>query len=205
MWISNNVFTIYEPKKRTIVSQSMQDKIINHLVARHILYPALLPCLINTNVASRKNLGTKKGLEFVNKFHRICKIRYGHYYILKCDISKFFASIDHEILKKKILRRIKEKDSIKILFDIIDSYSPGIGIGSMTNQVFAIFYLHDLDTFIKETLGIKYFLRYQDDFLLMHPSKEYLKYCLEEIKKFNAPARPHGTELGPKYILLYFT
>ena len=54
----------------------------------------------------------------------------------------------------------------------------------MTNQVFATFYLHDLDTFIKETLSIKYFLRYQDDFLLMHPSKEYLKYCLEEIKKF---------------------
>ena len=55
---------------------------------------------------------------------------------------------------------------IKIIFDIIDSYSPGLGIGSMTNQVLAIFYLNDLDHFIKEFLKIKYFLRYQDDFLL---------------------------------------
>ena len=77
----------------------MQDKIINHLVARHILYPSILTCLLNTNVASRKNLGTQKGLEYANKFYKICKINYGNYYILKCDISKFFASIDHEILK----------------------------------------------------------------------------------------------------------
>lgn len=119
-----NIFTIYEPKKRIIVSQSMQDKIINHLVARHILYPAILPCLLDVNVASRKNLGTKQGLYLANKFHRICKIKYGTYYILKCDISKFFASIDHEILKEKVSNKIKEKDSLKIIYDIIDSYNP---------------------------------------------------------------------------------
>ena len=86
--------------------------------------------------------------------------------------------------KSKILRRIKDKDALKIIFDIIDSYSPGLGIGSMTSQVLAIFYLNDLDHFIKETLKIKYYVRYQDDFLLFHPSKDYLKYCLKEIKLF---------------------
>jgi len=63
-----NVFTIYEPKERRIVSQNMQDKVVNHLVARYILYPALLPCLIDSNVASRKNMGTNKGLLYFKDF-----------------------------------------------------------------------------------------------------------------------------------------
>ena len=116
-----NEFTIYEPKERHIVSQNIHDKIINHLVARHILYPAILPCLLDINVASRKDMGTSKGLEYAKKFHSICKQKYKTYYILKCDISKFFASIDHDILKAKIQRRIKDKDALKIVFDIIDS------------------------------------------------------------------------------------
>lgn len=92
-----NVFTIYEPKERRIVSQNMEDKIVNHLVSRYILYPAIIPCLLDVNVASRKNLGTRAGLFLTAKYHRICKINYGKYYILKCDISKFFASIDHDV------------------------------------------------------------------------------------------------------------
>lgn len=63
-----NVFTIYEPKGRRIVSQNMQDKVVNHLVARYILYPALLPCLIDSNVASRKSMGTSKGLSYFKDF-----------------------------------------------------------------------------------------------------------------------------------------
>ena len=177
-------FIIYEPKKRLIVNQGIEDKIVNHLVARFILYPAILPCLLDVNVASRKNMGTSFGLKIAQEYHRKCKIKYKNYYILKCDISKFFASIDKEILKSKILRRIKDKDSLKIVFDIINSNDKGLSIGLMTNQILAIFYLNDMDHFIKEDLKIKYYVRYQDDFLLFHPSKEYLKYCLSEIKKF---------------------
>lgn len=179
-----NIFTIYEPKERTIISQNMTDKIINHLVTRQILYPAILPCLIDTNVASRKNMGTKKGLEYYSKFFRNCKIKYESFYILKCDISKYFSSIDHDILKIKIRRKIKEKDSLKIIEDIIDSYETGLGIGNMTSQCLAIFYLNDMDHFIKEKLKIQYYVRYQDDFLLFHESKNYLRYCLNELKKF---------------------
>ena len=181
-----NMFTIYEPKERKIVSQNVQDKIINHLVARFILYPAILPCLLDVNVASRKNMGTSKGLELASNFHRICKIKYNSYYILKCDISKFFASINHDILKQKLLKRIKDKDALKIVFDIIDSNLQGLYIGSMTSQILAIFYLNDLDHFIKETLKIKYYVRYQDDFLLFHKDKNYLKNCLAQIQQFLA-------------------
>lgn len=116
-----NSFIIYEPKERLIVSQSIEDKIVNHLVARYILYPAILPCLLDVNVASRKNMGTSKGLEFEKKYIKACKQKYGTYYILKCDISKFFSSINHDRLKQKLLRRIKDKDALKIVFDIIDN------------------------------------------------------------------------------------
>lgn len=75
-----NKFIIYEPKERLIVSQNIQDKIVNHLVARHILYPAILPCLLDVNVASRKNMGTSKGLEISNKSYEF-------------DLIRFFSSI----------------------------------------------------------------------------------------------------------------
>lgn len=179
-----NVFTIYEPKERRIVSQGLQDKIINHLVSRYILYPAILPCLIPSNVASIEGKGTKSGLYYKKEFERKCKIKYGTYYILKCDISKFFASIDKELLKKKIERKIKDKEALEIVNKIIDSEEQGLGIGNMTSQVLAVFYLNDLDHYVKECLHIKYYVRYQDDFLLFHESKEYLKQCLERIKEF---------------------
>ena len=163
----------------------MQDKVINHLISRYILYPAILPCLLDVNVASRKNLGTHKGLELHKNFHKLCQIKYQkNYYILKCDISKFFASIDHDILKEKLKRRIKDKEALDIIFKVIDSDSNGLSIGNMTSQVLAIFYLNDMDHFIKEVLKIKYYVRYQDDFLLFHPSKKYLKYCLEQLNTF---------------------
>lgn len=179
-----NVFTIYEPKMRRIISQSMEDKIVNHLVSRYILYPAILPCLIDVNVASRKGMGTKKGIELALEYHRKCKVKYKKYYILKCDISKFFASIDKDILKEKLKKKIKDKKALKIVFDIIDSEDNGLGIGNMTSQVLAIFYLNDMDHYIKEKLKIKYYVRYQDDFLLFHESKEYLRICLKGIEEF---------------------
>lgn len=128
--------------------------------------------------------GTSAGLKAAREFHRICKVKYGKYYILKCDISKFFASINTDRLKEKLKRKIKDKEALKIVFDIIDSEPGGLGIGNMTSQVFAIFYLNDMDHYIKEKLKIKYYVRYQDDFLLFHESKDYLKYCFEKIKEF---------------------
>ena len=177
-------FVIYEPKKRDVVSQRMFDKVVNHLVARYILLPSLESCLINTNVASRLNKGTTAGLEYYFKFRKTCEKKYGKYYILKCDVKKFFASINHDVLKEKLKRKIKDKDALKIVFDIIDNDEKGLSIGNMTSQILAIFYLNDFDHFVKEELKIKYYVRYQDDFLLLHPSKEYLKKCLEKIRFF---------------------
>ena len=162
----------------------MFDKTINHLVARQILMPSIIPCLIDQNVASRKEMGTSKGLEYYYKYRNICSCLYKDYYILKCDIKGYFYSINHEILKRKLEKKIKDRDALNIVFDIIDSEEYGIPIGNMTSQILAIFYLNDMDHFIKEKLKIKYYVRYQDDFILFHQSKEYLKQCLEEIRIF---------------------
>lgn len=179
-----NKFIIKEPKIREIVSQNVVDKIINHLFTRYVLYPAILPCLLDVNVASRLGMGTSEGLKIAQEYYRKCKVKYGVFYILKGDISKFFASINHDILKKKVRRRIKDKRALKMNDSIIDSNNPGLFIGAMSSQLYAIFYLNDFDHFVKEELNIKYYIRYQDDFLLFHESKEYLKYCYEQIKIF---------------------
>ncbi|MBR3660681.1 MAG: RNA-directed DNA polymerase [Bacilli bacterium] len=178
-----NVFYIYDPKKRRIVSQNMYDKLVNHLVSRYILYPSILPCLINENCASRPNKGVKYALDLYYKYRRILYNNYNSYYILKCDIKDYFGSINIDILKEKIERRIKDKDSLLIINKILDSDNK-LSIGFMTSQILGIFYLNDLDHYIKENLHIKYYVRYQDDFLLMHQDKEYLKYCLNKIKEF---------------------
>ena len=175
--------TIYEPKKRIIVVQDIYDKVINHLVSRKILIPYLTNCLIDGNVASRCGYGTNKGRELYFKYRNLCDLKYDRYYILKIDISKFFSNIDHDILKDKIRKRIKDKDVLDLLDKIIDNYDKGIPIGLMSSQIFAIFYLDSLDKYIKEILKIKYYVRYQDDMVLIHHDKEYLKECLRKIEE----------------------
>ena len=97
------------------------DKLINHLVSKYILIPSLTHCLIDSNIASQVGKGTDYGVKLYYKYRSICNRKYVEYYLLKMDIHKFFASIDVELLKKKISKRIKEKRSLDIVYKIIDS------------------------------------------------------------------------------------
>lgn len=179
-----HIFKIYEPKERLIISQNMFDKIVNHLVSRFIINPAVLPSLIDQNVASRAGLGIKAGIKFYQKYRRYYHNQYGKYYILRCDIHHFFQSIDHDILMKMIEKKIKDKDALNIIKKIIYSYKDGLGIGNMTSQILAIFYLNDFDHYVKEQLKIKGYVRYQDDFLLFSDSKEELQNDLKKINEY---------------------
>lgn len=107
-------------------------------------------------------------------------------YFLKCDIHKFFDSIDHTVLKEKLVKVFKDEKVLRLLYQIIDSFevSPGKGLpmGNQTSQWFAIFYLDGMDRLIKEKLQIKYYSRYMDDCVLINEDKEYLKYCKKKLK-----------------------
>ena len=112
-----NIFLIKDPKYRIIMSQNINDKIINHLMA-DILIKVLESSLISANVASRKGKGTSYGIKCLKKY--LNKLD-GEVYALKFDISKFFYNIDHNILKKMLKGKIKDEQYLKILFKIIDS------------------------------------------------------------------------------------
>ena len=221
-----NVFLIKEPKYRIIMSEIISDKIINHLLSNEILLPIIEPRLIPMNVATRKDKGLKSGLYYTKKYINSIKLKYDNFYVLKCDIKKYFYNIDHEILINNLSKIIDDKDVLDIIKSILNATNgeitnkkiekliedekkrllkqnnsdlkgkfgeldripfyktgKGIPIGNMTSQIFAIFYLNGLDHFIKEKLHIKYYVRYMDDFILIHQDKEYLKYCLEKINE----------------------
>ena len=114
-----NIFLIKEPKLRLIMSQNVFDKIINHMVSKYFLVDIYSNTLINENIATRENKGTHYGINLLKKY--LNEIKKDEFYILKFDISKYFYNLDHDILKNLVRRKIKDKDVLKIIDDIIDS------------------------------------------------------------------------------------
>ena len=220
-----NIFLIRDPKYRIIMSQKMNDKIINHVMADYLIQ-VLDSGLIDTNVATRKNKGTHYGMRYLKKY--LNELKGNTIYALKFDISKYFYNIDHKILKQMLQKKIKDKAYLKILFQIIDStnenvneriikikrkeikklekstmkdrnkrikeieniplyqYGKGLPIGNMTSQIMAVFYLNEIDHYIKEQLHAKYYIRYMDDGVILSNDKAYLKWCLKKIRKIMA-------------------
>ena len=116
-----NIFFIREPKLRIIMSQSIKDKIVNHLVAKYFLVDIFDKSFIDNNCATRCRKGTHYGLRLFKKYFNYYKNKYDKFYVLKFDISKYFYNIDHEITKQLISNKIKDKKALRIIFDIIDS------------------------------------------------------------------------------------
>lgn len=192
-----NCFLIHELKERLIMYNGFKDKIVQHSLCDNVLEPILSRSFILDNYASQKDKGTHFGLDrlklFMQKYYR----KFGaDGWVLKCDIRKYFYRINHDVLKDQLRRLIDDPDVLWLLDLIIDTTEgPGIPIGNHTSQWFAILYLSGLDHMVKERLGIKFYGRYMDDFFLIHPDKDYLIYCLDEIKKFLVPL---GLELNHK-------
>lgn len=171
-------------KKRDVYAQLPEDKIINHLVANEVLDKVIPRVLIDQNIASRKYLGTEVGISYFYKYIDASNRQWKHYYIIKGDIHKFFASLDHNILIKKLKKLIKDKEVIDILNTIIRSDEKGLSLGSMTSQILAVFYLNDFDHYIKEKLKVKRYVRYQDDFLIFVKTKKEANEILKKIEVF---------------------
>ena len=179
-------FIVSEPKQRVIKSGSFRDKVLQHCLCDYVLLPKMQGVFIKDNYAGQLGKGTLFGLDCLSEKMKDFHSKFGTSgYILKCDITKFFYSIDHDVLKECIAFHFPDLDIQWICEQLIDS-TEGVGLplGNQSSQVFALIYLTGLDYFITEDLGCKYYGRYMDDFYLISEDKEYLKYCLENIREF---------------------
>lgn len=191
-------FEIYEPKPRLISAAPYRDRVVHHALC-NIIMPLIERSFIADTYANRTGYGTHRALQRFTQFARSSR------YILQCDIRKYFPSIDHEILKEIIQRKIKCRDTLWLIKLIIDSsnyqepvieYFPednlltpilrrqGLPIGNLTSQFFANLYLNDFDHFVKEKLQAKKYLRYVDDFALFSNDLQFLTQARVAIEKY---------------------
>lgn len=176
-------FLIHDPKEREIQALCYGDRIVQHSLCDNVLAPYMKNHLIYDNSACQKGKGTHFALDRLTGFLRQYYRTYGSDgFILKCDVRKYFNSVSHEVLKRKIQKTSLSEDVKWLLELIIDSYEQeegrGLPMGNQTSQWFALYYLDGLDRLIKEKLHIRYYTRYMDDMILIHSDKEYLNECL---------------------------
>jgi len=182
-------FQVHEPKTRDVFAAYYPDRVLLNCICDQVVKPILMPRLIYDNAACQLN----KGTHFAQK--RLTKFLAEHYkyhgtsgYVLKCDIAQYFASIDHTILKSKIEKLITDEEVRNLLYQFIDNHhtegKPGVGIplGNQSSQWFALYYLDEVDRFIKEKLQVRHYIRYMDDLLLIHTDLQFLKVALEQIR-----------------------
>lgn len=169
-----------------------RDRIVHQWYIEEFIKPYIVPKFVNTTYACLTNKGTHRAVQEVQHQMRKFKRNFGDFWILKCDIRKFFYTIDPVILYKLMQKYIGDKKileltKILIFNDSINCNSKGIPIGNYTSQFFANIYLNELDQYIKRTLKIKNYTRYMDDFVLILKSKKdciiYKKYIEDFLEK----------------------
>ncbi len=183
-------FEIRDPKPREISAAPFRDRVVHHALTR-VLEPIFEKRFSNHSFACRKGFGAHKALERAKEGAR----RFP--YVLKCDIRKYFASIDHEILNAQLARTVKCRPTLELAARIIEGFSPaeepavryfpgddlfspferrrGLPLGNQTSQFFANVYLNSSDRMMDERLKPGLYVRYVDDFLLFDESKARLK------------------------------
>lgn len=202
-------FYINDPKLRNIQKVKVIDRILHHAIYR-ILYLIFDKSFIFDSYSCRIGKRTHRAVGRLESFVRIVSKNYtSPCFALKCDVKKFFASVDHEILKEIIAKKIKNSDVLWLLEEIISSFSldspmaqierrestfcprqsslfsyKGIPIGNLTSQLFANVYLGELDKFVKHELKVKYYVRYCDDFVILSRILADLENLIPKIRDF---------------------
>jgi len=178
-------FTIYEPKKREIVATRIKDRQFQRSLCDNGFYEQITRSFIQDNCACLRGRGVDYTLDRITAHLRRYNAQNGaEGWVLKCDIHHYFPSINHDVAKAAIRKRVTDDGIASRACEIIDSFGDvGIGLGSQVSQLVALAVLDDIDHYIKERLRIKHYVRYMDDFVLIHPDKEYLKQCREEVEK----------------------
>lgn len=179
-------FYVLEPKKRLISAPAFRDRVVHHALVR-VIEPVFERKFVKETFACRTGLGTHAAMQHMLWCSRVAKRRWGSYYVLKCDIRKFFPSINHDVLKRTVRRSIRDRDVLQLIDTIIDSHGEsgrGIPIGALTSQLLANVYMDPLDHFLKEECRVKYYARHMDDFVILHQDKRYLQGLLCEIEAY---------------------
>lgn len=182
-------FNINDPKPRSIHKATVRDRLLHHAVYR-ILYPFFDRTFISNSFSCRNDKGTHKAINRFRAFaYKVSKNHTATCWILKCDIKKFFASIDREILLDILKSYIFDMDIIWLLREVLHSFNsskPGLGLplGNLTSQLFANIYMNEFDKFVKHELKAKFYIRYADDFVILSEDAEWLKSIIKPIGDF---------------------
>lgn len=204
-------FHICDPKQRVIHKALVRDRLLHHAIYR-ILYPFYDKLFFADSFSCRLDKGTHKAItRFKKFFYKVSQNNTKTCWVLKCDVRKFFDSMDHSILFSILKQKISNpntlwllseivqsfnKDSIQLeLFDLRSanrererkrtaSYGRGIPIGNLTSQLFANIYLNEFDKYIKHRLKIRYYIRFADDFVIFDNDCKFLRRLLPKIEKF---------------------
>lgn len=167
-------FYVYEPKKRQVAALPFRDRVVQHALVSAI-EPIYEERFLSCSYACRPGKGAHLGADVAQQMLRKVRRNHSKVYVLKADIHHYFASIDHDVLKKILRKKIACRDTLWLLDTIIDSTpGPGIPIGNLTSQLFANVYLHELDCFVKHGLRAPNYMRYMDDFIVVSHNKDYL-------------------------------
>lgn len=178
-------FKVYEPKERIIKSLPYRDRVVHQWYVEEFIKPYFFKRFIKDTYACLDGRGTHKAVVTVQKYMRKMKREYNEYYVLKCDVKKYFYSIDKEILMTILNDRIRDYELLKFTEVLLeDGANLGIPIGNYTSQYYANIYLNELDHFVKERLQIKYYVRYMDDFIFLLKTKEEAKIIFDKISVF---------------------
>lgn len=174
-------FMVYEPKPRKIYAPAFRDLVVQHAIYR-VISPIFDRTFIDQSFACRVGRGTHKAADYAQTvLQQIPRDSY----TLKLDIRKFFYRIDRAILRKQVEHKIKDARFIDLMMLFADHGEPeGIPIGNLLSQIYALIYLNPLDHFIKRELGIQYYCRYVDDFVLFGLSREFAIKCQTQIVAF---------------------
>jgi len=183
-------FKISDPKPRHIHKAIVRDRLLHHLLYRET-YQYFDRQFINDSYSCRLNKGTHRAIYRLAEFNgRVSKNNQKTVWLLKGDIRKFFASINHQILKNILLKYIVDPDLLNLFGQVIDSFNTpgkigvGLPLGNLTSQLLVNVYMNELDQFVKRTLKIKYYIRYADDFVFLSDNKEELIALRPKLETF---------------------
>ena len=182
-------FKINDPKPRDIHKASVCDRLLHHAVYR-ILYPFFEKIFIADSYSCQIRKGTHRAINKFRKFAwKVSQNNTRTCWVLKCDIRKFFANIDHEILLGILREYVPDKNIIRLLENVIgsfysDRFGVGLPLGNLTSQLFVNIYLNELDQFVKHKLKARHYIRYCDDFVILSENKSWLERQIPLVRNF---------------------